>query len=197
MPSRERVDTPSWIISAAEKFQALQDRVALSGLTRLIAGSSSPLYEQIRWRGVDEVIDAVTRRPTELPVIPGDPEASIFTSVLPRLKHNAAVLGANKALPTTRDELAAEYGPARVAIAYTYDDKTHVGVLPGEITSLESQVSRSYQAAMRIGRSDFGAAIGVWLLNERVFVPSPDSFISNPSVPLENLPYGYPNIRLL
>lgn len=195
--ARERHDTPRWALAAGEKIHSFEDRLPLSGLVNLIAGSSSELYQQITWHRVNEVCDYATQTPTELPLAKADPNARALSAVIPRLKQSAVIMEAGQRLPEVRNSLAKEYGPARVSVAYTYKDRTHVGDIPGEITTLQTSRPNLYRAAMRSGRSDFGAAIGVWVMDEEIFVPAPDSVIAENNVPISSLSRViYPNIRL-
>lgn len=197
MSNEERADLPCWTITVAEKLQSLENRLPLSSLIRLVAGSSSPLYEQIRWQSVDKVWDYYTQKPTELPIAEADPDAHSLTSLVPRLKQSAVIVEAGRRLPAARDMLARDYGAARVSIAYTYKDRTHVGHLPGEITRVKTDRPNLYRAALRSGRSEFGAALGVWVTDEQAFVPSPDSIIVENNFPIEALTrLRYPNISL-
>lgn len=189
---RGRIDTPNWAIEVGQNAQRLPGNVA-RGLAFIITGSSHPAYTQVRWHTAAEVISSETLGPAELPQAEADPDASLVTAVLPRLKRKAVVVEAGQRLPEIRNAVTAV---ARVAIAYTYKDKTHVGDLPGEIRSLFTADPKSYRAALRTGRNEFGAGLGVWLPDEQTFILPPDSKIKENNIPIKDLAAKYPGIRL-
>jgi hypothetical protein len=193
MPERRRVDTPNWAITLAENVQQLQDISVVKGLINVVAGSSSPAYKQARWHNVEEVIAAETGEPTALPVVEADPEAPVLSALIPRLKKNAVILEAGEGLI---EASRGHKGPRKAVVAYTYKEKTHVGDSPGEIVNFETHLPNTYRAAMRSGRNNFGAAIGIWLLGESVFILPEDGQIIEENVPINILGTRYPGISL-
>lgn len=193
MPGREKFDTPSKAITIGENLQRLQNSSAIRSLIDIVAGSSSPAYRQARWYTVNDVISVETGEPAELPVAEADPEAPMLTIFLPRLKKHAAIIEARESL---HEAVQGYRGPRRAVAAYTYQGKTHVGDLPGEITNFKTSSPNTYRAAMRTGRSKFGAAIGVWLVRESVFVLPADSEVVENNVSIDVLTRRYPGIAL-
>jgi hypothetical protein len=187
MPRRKGIDTPNWAINAGEKVQGLEDRLPLSALIRRVAGSNSPAYIQARWYAVDQIVGFLTEEPAELPIAEADPDASLLT-IIPRLKKKAAILGSDH---LELNKILEEHN-ASPAVAYSYRGETHAGLLPLGIYDLSLPFnSASYLAAMRTGRNDFGAAIGGWLQEERVFI-KPDGTSIRQNVPIDKLPPGVP-----
>lgn len=193
--TERRVDTPHWALSAGEKIHSFDNRLPLTGLVRLLAGSSSPVYVQAAWERAEHVIDGYTDWPVELPIAKADPNASLL-AIMPRFRKKAAVFSDGGNVNETR----ATHKGTRVAVAYTAGERTSVGSWPGEITRLVRQGSPGNEvliAAMRSGRNDFGAAIGLWSSKDRVFFLPPGSKIIENNVPIDvALPYHYPGVPL-
>lgn len=192
MSRRHRTDIPSWTLTAGEKIQQTAKNMPLDWLINLTAGSSSPNYLQVEWSRVDRVAMANTNKDAEFPVAEGDPNASIL-SIASRFKKTAAIFLANM---YEVDEVVEELGGHPV-VGYTYRDQTRVGLLPRGVFDLRETRGSYYQAAMRMGRGDVPAGIGVWLPDESVVLRPRDSIVAEQNVPIKALPYRYPGITLV
>lgn len=194
MNRHQKVDVPSWVLNTGERAQQAAARIPLNWLIDALAGSSSPAYMQVEWHRVSEVISAETDEPAELPIALGDPNASIL-AIASRFKRTAAILGARAAQVT---ETLENYGRrAKPAVAYTYRGQTHAGILRGTGDLRMQPNSPYYHAAMRMGRNDVPAGIGVWLPEERVLLRPKDAVIVENNVPISNLPASYPGVTLV
>jgi len=192
MPNGELIDTPSWLLTLAEKSQNLQRIWPVKAVTKSIAGSSSPAYRQAKWEAVDQIIDT-SGKTTELPLAQEDPSAGLESIIIPRLKKQAVVAAVGK---LSLYELLNAYDSSIPVAAYSYNKKLHAGFMPEGLDSFGNIGSRYYSVALRVGRSAFGAGIGVFIAPEKTIIIPDLLEIKDQLVPIKDLAELYPDTPL-
>ena len=193
MTEKGRTDVPNWVFTAGEKVQTAAKKIPLDWLINPFVGSNSPNYVQAEWHRADQVIDYADDEPTSLPIAYGNSNASPLT-VISRLKKQAAVLGS----PVDQlNRIVKEYD-AEGTVAFTYRGQTRVGVLPRGILEFSVNADTfNYQAAMRMGRNEVGAAIGAWLPKEKVLIKPIGAIVAHQNMSLQDLTSRYPSTPLV
>lgn len=176
-------------IDLAEKAQGFK------WLTKLVAGSNSPAYVQLRWQKLPDVDpDDVDWADT----VPGDPKAGRF----PRNWPNAAVLGVSRdALASlgAHDQAAGNY--ARDVVAYESEGIVRVGFDP-ESERLFGGAPYWYNGedvltvAVRRGGGPLRAAMGQYRPDLGLLIPE-GGFVVQESIPVDELPNKYPHTHLV
>jgi hypothetical protein len=198
MRGEEKTDTSNWMIGFGERVQELQNLGPVNLAVKAVAGSSSPNYIQATWRPVNELLDC-RERAAEFPGVPADTEASLLTIVLPRLKKKASIVGTKS---TTFSNFLKANKEGQAAVGFTYNEKTHAGVLPNGLDDLKRLYyvdklnplleKDRYEAAVRLGRTAFQAGIGVYFETERTLVLPSYSYVVKSSVSIDELPPKVP-----
>ncbi len=162
-------------LQVAERVQRLLGDVG-EPVVRLFTGSSSPVYHQLRWFSTN--ID-----PSNIATVTaqGDPEAGR----LARNWDNALVMMVgNRALEYA--SLWQEGG--RQAVGYVSEDVLHVGILPETVKFGHGIVPDTATAAMRQGRNQLQATMGLWLAEEKRMVVPAELQLVDSLVPIGDLP---------
>jgi hypothetical protein len=196
MTSR-KPDTPNWAMDFGEKIQ--RPNIFSQSLVRLFAGCSSPHYRQAVWNRVREVVGE-DEEPITLPIGEADPEASLFSAILPRLKKEAVVVGSGR---TALFDIWKDTG-GLLAAAMTYKGENHAGILPnGEIDLGYLDETDQSIVAQRAGRNDWGVGLGVYIPSGgrsgeggKLIVPQ-DTSIVEQHVPIPLLADRYPDVTLV
>jgi len=194
MNERQKLDVPHWMISAGERFQANASWIATNGLARWLIGSSSRNYRPAMWMSVEQVLNE-QEEDAELLYAPADPDATILQDV-PRFKKKAMVVGAYR---LKMDDLLLKH-KAIAAAAYTYKDKSHVGLLPSESLGLEymDNVEGGLETvALRSGRNDWRVGLGAWIPSERTIILPNDLEIRKYNIPISDFETLYPRTPLV
>jgi hypothetical protein len=179
---------PLGVLDIAERAQQAAGHTrAGRAVTRLIAGSRSPAYQQLDWRS-----RYVKRIGGEIVVTPADPDAG----KLPRSWDRAAILAAPaEEIARLKEEVD---GPHQEALAYMTNDVTHVGTredaapLFSELPESEGEVA----VAMRLGRAPLRAAMGLWLPADRIFLGAQGPYLAESFIDTTAIATEYPGIAL-
>jgi len=195
--TKRKPDTPNWAMDLGEKVQ--KPNTIAQSLIWLFAGCSSPHYRQAVWNRVKEVVDE-DEEPITLPIGEADPEASLFSIILPRLKKEAVVVGSGR---TALFDVWKDTG-GLLAAAMTYKGVSHAGILPNGESDL-GYLDETDQSiiAQRAGRNDWGVGLGVYVPSEdrswkegKLIIPK-DTSIVEQGVPISLLPDRYSDITLV
>ena len=196
MTKGNRFDAPSGLFDLAERSQTIEDSVVLGGLYRRLVNrlhfSDSPNYLPLHWQKITDLIDEWGDK-TQMPMALADPNASLLTIPIPRLKERVAIVGSKS---TLIDEILEENRQSQAAVGFTYRGDTHIGVLPNGVSDYNYKRSLNmYAAGLRMGRSDMGVGIGAFIPKENAFMVPQNTLVLAKLVLVDSLPIELPDLR--